>query len=312
MEYAIEATERHSVDNTAGKGKAEIEQLKQYIQRINRMEGMEFISLSQVKLTVDDETISVKHERIVAVDDRDDLLEKGYKKFDGAIWGDTSDLMHLLGRAEKGTNISFEIAYYASVWHTGGYGIAYWSEADFGAYEVPTITSDHSEHRIIEYYVEFEGVAMFKRSRDGSYHSAVAMDGKKAFDAEPGDVADIEEWFGPHFKIDIYADGNWDDIPEHRDTIMKMAKNLEAKYSFLNKVDEPFEEQLLIFDCLTLPSDRVKEFIEDIQEIITYAYELNANIDINGAFISSKGYPFAAMVIDLDDKTQVITKHFRF
>lgn len=121
------------------------------------------------------------------------------------------------------------------------------------------------------------------------------------------DVAEVckatNTWFSEDFTVYLYADGNWSDIPQQRDTIIKMAKEFAKKWRFINEIDdEPFEDEFMIYDSQTLTSSQLPEFIAGIQEIIDYAWDLNAAIAIKAHFVPEDGQKEKMLKLDIDDE----------
>ena len=163
------------------------------------------------------------------------------------------------------------------------------------------------EHKIIEYTLNMsETLDMYAEDKNGSHW----LD-HGAFDSDASLCEDVYRWYCQDFYLDMYAEKEWDNYPDLRDEIMALLKDFAAKYDSLNEPDDPFEDQILLADCLTVKNDGLSEFLESLQKIIDLADQANAGIGFEGIFKADSGYPFAAMEVLLDDDFKVRTKYYR-
>ena len=119
---------------------------------------------------------------------------------------------------------------------------------------------------------------------------------------------DVEEvcartntWHSEDFTIYLYADGNWSDNPEQRDLIISKAKAFAEKWNFINEIREPYEDEFLIFDSQTLQSEQLPKFVQDVQEIIDCAWNMNASVDIKSHMIPEDGQKDTILKMVLDE-----------
>lgn len=123
------------------------------------------------------------------------------------------------------------------------------------------------------------------------------------------DVAEVcsvtNTWFSEDFTIYLYADGNWRDIPAQFDILEQMAQKFAKKWEFINEINEPYEEEFLIYDSQSLTSSQIPEFIADVQEIIDYAWELNASIAIKAHFVPEDGQKEKMLKFDIDKSCKI-------
>ena len=129
------------------------------------------------------------------------------------------------------------------------------------------------------------------------------------------DVAELlgvtNKWYGEDFTIYLYADGNWNDSSEKRDRLIEKAKVFAGKWQFVNEIQDPFEDEFLIYDSQTLTSEQLPEFIRDAQEIIDYAWDLNASIGIKGHFVPEDGQKETGLKLGANDKNDITIECYR-
>ena len=127
-----------------------------------------------------------------------------------------------------------------------------------------------------------------------------------AFDSDVARVCNAtNKWYSEDLTIYLYADGNWNDIPEQRDILVNKARVFAKKWQFVNEIQEPYEDEFLIYDSQTLDSKQLPAFINDAQEIMDYAWNLNASVDIKAHFVPEDGQKEKALNLGLDDKCKI-------
>ena len=318
MSYAIYGHETHRIHNNSIDTKREVSKLINYIQQFNHMNDLASMYIGTLRLTVDDGEVQINNLKNDLPGKDYYMLEKDDPHAAEEQWDASSDLMLLLNKAEDALDVELEISYDIMVagFEDGKqYGVYYW---DAGL-DIPDTLLATTEHKIVEYYDSYEYVNMFVQDSAGRRQIIVPYDSEPRMifeDSKPllsdeEKCKDVRAWHCTDFTLDLQVDGNWDDIPEQRDAVMSAARKYAEKYEMLNELDDPFEEQIIMYDSPTVTNAKVEEYISDVQEIVDLAWELNAWIHMRAAFVSVDSYPFAVMQLVINDDGKIERKYYR-
>ena len=318
MSYAIYGHERHSINNTNIDTRREVSKLIDYIQQFNHMNELAHMYIGMLRLKVNSREVQVSDLNVDLPGKDYYMVEEGEPHAADEQWGASGELMSLVAEAEDADFVELEIAYsiICSGFEEGKqYGVYYW---DAGI-DIPETVLSNTDHRIIEYYDSYEYINMFVQDSVGRRQIIVPYDseqnmideGSKSLLSDEEKCKDIGAWHCTDFTLDLQIDGNWDDIPEQRDAVMSAARKYAEKYEILNELDDPFEEQIIMYDSPTVPNAKVEEYISDVQEIVDLAWELNAWIHMRAAFVSDCNYPFAVMQLVINDDGKNERKYYR-
>lgn len=318
MSYAIYGHETHHIHNTSIETKHEVSKLIEYIQQFNHMNDLSSMYLGMLRLTVDDREAQINH-LVVDLPGKDYyMLEDGDPHAPDEQWDASVELMQLLAKTEDAVDVELEIEYdimTAGFEDGKQYGVHYW---DAGL-DVPDSLLAATEHKIVEYYDSYEYVNMFVQDNAGRRQMIVPYDSEPRLVLEESrsilsneeNCKDIEKWHCNEFVLDMQAENNWDDIPEQRDAVMSKARKYAEKYEILNEIDDPFEDQIIMYDSPTVPNNMVEEYINDVQKIIDPAWNCNAWIHMQATFVSAGSCPFAVMQLVINDDGKIEKKYYR-
>ena len=318
MSYAIYGHETHYIHNKSKNTKREVIKLKDYVQQFNHMNDLSSMYIGMLRLKIDGREVQINDWKVDLPGKDYYMLEEGDPHAAEEQWDISSELMMLLDKAEDSGEVELEIDYdiiVAGFEDGKQYGVYYW---DAGL-DIPDSLLATTEHKIVEYYDSYEYVNMFVQDSAGRRQMIVPYDSEPRMVLEESrsilsnedDCRDIEKWYCTDFVLDMQSEGNWDDIPEQRDAVMSAERDYAKKYEIINELDDPFEDQIIMYDSPTISGSKIEEYINDVQRIIDIAWNCNAWIHMQAAFVSKGNYPFAVMQLVVDDDGKIERKYYR-
>lgn len=288
MYYTMQIIEELKINNCNNETKRIAKELKHYIENLNSLYGIDYLSVHKLSLKVDGETDEIKPFK---VRDRDYPENE-----DITLWDNNSKIMELASKLESANQILFEAYICVTQCSSVAYGATRWE------LDSRDELKQNVSLRCIELCIDEDSYNIYRFNKDEA--GCVNESNGAKDDFEP-----VKEWCSVNFRVNVETDNNQDFSEEDKKYFTAWADKFVEKYA--GYTTNPYNFGIFdggpYFELVEAPrirTNQLEEFVENMQEVVDYTRNNDMQIDIYGTFMPSE-YAFTVLELKLDKNNKV-------